>query len=58
MIYRGHREIDNKPVVLKLLKKEYPTPEELAQFRREYEMTRNLDVDGRKFAIRTCWKAL
>jgi len=47
IIYRGHRNADNLPVILKLLKKEYPTPEELVRFRREYEMTRNLsDVDG------------
>jgi len=46
LIYRAYREADHLPVVLKLLRNEYPSPEEFARFRREYEMTRNLDVDG------------
>ncbi|MCP4184091.1 MAG: AAA family ATPase, partial [Hyphomicrobiales bacterium] len=46
LIYRGRRESDNQPVILKLLKGEYPAPEQLAGFRREYEMTRGLDLDG------------
>jgi len=46
IIYRGRRKADDQPVVLKLLKNEYPTPEELARFRREYEMTRGIDIDG------------
>ncbi len=47
IIYRGRRSADNQPVVLKVLKGEYPTPKELARFRREYEMARSLeDVDG------------
>ena len=46
IIYRGRRETDNQPIILKVLQSEYPTPEELARFRREYEMTRSLDIDG------------
>ena len=46
MIYRGRCDEDNHPVILKLLKSEYPTREELARFRCEYEMTRKLDIDG------------
>lgn len=57
IVYRAHRSADNFPVVLKVLKGEYPPPEELARFKREYEMTHSLsDVDG-KFAIRRYWKA-
>ncbi|MCP4133718.1 MAG: AAA family ATPase [bacterium] len=44
-IYRGIRDEDNKPVVIKLLNKEYPTSEHLARFRREYEITRSLEGD-------------
>ena len=29
-----------------MLKKEYPTSEELARFRLEYEITRNLQIEG------------
>lgn len=46
LIYRGHHNADNLPVILKMLKGEYPRPEELARFKREYEMTRSLDIDG------------
>ncbi len=46
IIYRGRCTEDNRPVILKLLKHEYPTPEELARFRREYEMTRDVEIDG------------
>jgi predicted ATPase/signal transduction histidine kinase/DNA-binding NarL/FixJ family response regulator len=43
IVYRGHRAVDDCPVILKILKGEYPTPEELARFRREYEMTHSLN---------------
>ena len=46
LIYRGQREADNMPVVLKLLNYEYPRPEQLARFRREYRTTRDLDLKG------------
>ena len=42
-IYRGLRSLDDRPVVLKLLKKEYPSPQELARFRKEFEITNNLN---------------
>jgi len=45
-IYRARRENDSLPVILKQLKREYPTPEELARFRREYEITRTFKTDG------------
>ena len=46
IIYKGLRNTDNLPIVIKLLKKEYPAPEELAVFRREYEIARMLKGDG------------
>jgi len=47
LIYRARRDADDLAVVLKILKKEYPTPEELARFEREYAITRQLsDIDG------------
>jgi len=45
-IYRGYRSKDNTPVILKILNTEYPTPEEIAGFKREYEISRNLNIDG------------
>jgi len=43
-VYRGTRDSDKLPVILKALNREYPSPQEIARFRREYEITRNLDV--------------
>jgi serine/threonine protein kinase len=46
LIYRGWRVSDEQPVVLKILKDTYPTPERTAWFKREYEVTRNLTIPG------------
>src|SRR5919202_2026961 len=46
LVYRGIREEDNKIVILKVLKQEYPTPQELTRYKQEYEITRNLNLDG------------
>jgi serine/threonine protein kinase len=45
-VYRGIRQDDNQPVILKFLKKDYPTPSELTRYKQEYEITRNLNLDG------------
>ena len=41
LIYRGIREQDNQAVILKVLKEDYPTPQELTRYKQEYEITRN-----------------
>ncbi len=41
-IYRGIRLADQTPVILKVLVADYPTLEELTQFRNEYELSKNL----------------
>ena len=46
LVYRGYREIDQKPVVIKLLKNSYPNFKELLQFRNQYTITKNLDLAG------------
>src|ERR687885_2454593 len=46
LVYRGKQELDQKPVVLKLLKSEYPTFTELVQFRNQYTIAKNLDLAG------------
>src|SRR4051812_8722804 len=45
-VYRGLRESDQRAVIFKILRADYPTPEETAWFRREYEITRGLDLPG------------
>lgn len=46
IIYKGISLSDKKPVILKLLKKEYPSSEEIARFRREYEVTKSISFEG------------
>jgi predicted ATPase/serine phosphatase RsbU (regulator of sigma subunit)/tRNA A-37 threonylcarbamoyl transferase component Bud32 len=45
-VYRGIRQQDNQPVILKFLKEDYPTPSELTRYKQEYEITRNLNLEG------------
>ncbi|WP_392535558.1 AAA family ATPase [Nostoc sp. C117] len=45
-VYRAVRECDRLPVVIKLLKREYPTFSELVQFRNQYTIAKNLDIPG------------
>ncbi|MEA2082703.1 MAG: AAA family ATPase [Thermodesulfobacteriota bacterium] len=53
LIYRGRRNKDNLPVILKILKGDYPEPEKFATFRHEYNITRILDAEtaNRSLAI-------
>ncbi|RUT09210.1 serine/threonine protein kinase [Dulcicalothrix desertica PCC 7102] len=46
LVYRGQRLIDQKPVVIKLLKNSYPNFNELVQFRNQYTIAENLDIPG------------
>ncbi len=46
IVYRGYRNEDNQPVILKMLKEDYPTPEELTRYRQEYEITHDLESTG------------
>src|SRR5689334_18940254 len=46
LVYRGKREQDNKTVILKVLKEDYPTPQELTRYKQEYEITKNLNIEG------------
>jgi len=45
-VYRARHTLDNQPVILKLLKQDYPTPEELVRYRQEYEITHHLELEG------------
>ncbi|MEH2170868.1 MAG: AAA family ATPase [Nostoc sp.] len=46
LVHRAIRESDKKPVVIKLLRREYPTFYELVRFRNQYTIAKNLDIDG------------
>jgi serine/threonine protein kinase len=43
LVYRGNREIDSLPVVIKLLKNPYPSFSELLSFRNQYTIAKNLN---------------
>ena len=46
LVYRGHRIGDSQTVILKTLKQAYPPPEKIAWFKREYTITKNLQLRG------------
>lgn len=46
VVYRARRLQDDQAVVLKMLRGPYPSPEQRARFRREYELTRTVAGDG------------
>jgi predicted ATPase/signal transduction histidine kinase/tRNA A-37 threonylcarbamoyl transferase component Bud32 len=46
IVFRAQRETDQYPVVLKALKAPYPSPERIARFKREYEITHRLNLTG------------
>ncbi|MBD2355543.1 AAA family ATPase [Tolypothrix sp. FACHB-123] len=46
LVYRGIREEDQKSVIIKLMRNEYPTFAEIAQFRNQYNIIKNLDLKG------------
>ena len=46
LIYRGTLKTNNQPIILKILKENYPTPSELTRYKQEYEITRYLNLNG------------
>jgi len=46
LVYRAIREADKGPIILKLLKESYPTPQELVRYRTEYRIMRELKEPG------------
>jgi PAS domain S-box-containing protein len=46
LVYRGIREQDDCAVIAKVLKQDYPSPQELIRYRQEYEITRFLNIEG------------
>ncbi|MEH1878015.1 MULTISPECIES: hypothetical protein [unclassified Nostoc] len=46
LVYRANREIDQKSVVIKLMKTAYPSFSELIQFRNQFTIAKNLNLPG------------
>ena len=46
LVYRGYRESDNLPVIVKVLRQNYPTPTQLTRYQQEYQLTHNLNLQG------------
>ncbi len=45
VVYRAVPNSSDRPVILKVLKEDYPTPSELTRYKQEYEITRSLEID-------------
>ncbi|MBW4681312.1 MAG: AAA family ATPase [Microcoleus vaginatus WJT46-NPBG5] len=56
VIYRGVRELDNCSVIIKTLKSEYPTIEEITRLRHEYKIIQPLYIEGviKTYALENC----
>ncbi len=46
LVYRGRSVEDNREIVIKLLKQDYPSPQELTRYHQEYEIIRSLNLEG------------
>ncbi|MGD2183927.1 trifunctional serine/threonine-protein kinase/ATP-binding protein/sensor histidine kinase [Lusitaniella coriacea] len=46
LVYRGRNLEDEQPVVIKLMRSDYPSFRELVQFRNQYAITKNLEIEG------------
>ncbi len=46
LVYRGIRQSDNTPIILKVLKEDYPTTAALIRSKQEYAITRSIDIEG------------
>ncbi len=45
-VYRAIRESDGQTFIIKVLKQDYPTSQELTRYKQEYQITRQLNLDG------------
>lgn len=46
LVYRAVSSSNARPVILKVLKQDYPTPSELTRYKQEYQITRSLEIEG------------
>jgi serine/threonine protein kinase len=45
-VYRAVHKSRHHPVILKIIKEDYPSPSQLTRYKQEYEITRSLQIDG------------
>jgi len=45
-VYRAIRMSDHQPIIIKKLKENYPAPEKLSCYKKEYNITHCLEIDG------------
>lgn len=46
LVYRARRILDRQPVIIKILKKAYPSSQDIYIFKHQYELMKNLDSEG------------
>ncbi|MUG95285.1 AAA family ATPase [Scytonema sp. UIC 10036] len=46
VVYQGIRELDRQPVMIKMMRNEYPSFKELIQFRNQFTIAKNLQLQG------------
>jgi predicted ATPase/serine phosphatase RsbU (regulator of sigma subunit)/tRNA A-37 threonylcarbamoyl transferase component Bud32 len=46
IVYQGIKLHDNQPVILKTLKQDYPTPQEITRYKQEYQIISQLNIPG------------
>jgi PAS domain S-box-containing protein len=46
LVYRALRQFDQRPVIIKLLAPDYPTPAALTRYKQEYQIAKSLNLAG------------
>ena len=46
LVYRGIREDNGRAIVIKVLKQDYPSPQEITRYKQEYQITGSLNLEG------------
>ncbi|MDJ0798467.1 MAG: trifunctional serine/threonine-protein kinase/ATP-binding protein/sensor histidine kinase [Calothrix sp. MO_167.B12] len=46
IVYQGTSNLEQQPVIIKILKSDYPTLEAITRLKHEYQITANLDLEG------------
>ncbi|MFB2897448.1 AAA family ATPase [Aerosakkonemataceae cyanobacterium BLCC-F50] len=46
LVYRGIRVQNGQAIVIKVLKQDYPSPQEITRYKQEYQITRSLNLEG------------
>ncbi len=56
LVYRGIRNIDQIPVIIKALRSKYPTVQEITSLKHEYKITQKLELAGivKPYSLESC----